>query len=126
MACYTKTDSNGNPNVFKLERNEDGLWLNANYANPENQWNSEVQFVVSPRKRFFPPSQTWRFFICSTSKLFLQPPSILPISFNLLEISSKCLLEIIFPSHAIQIRNLSVSKIKIHSETLSTFFSFSI
>jgi hypothetical protein len=30
-------DRGGNPNVFNLERNEDGLWLNDNWANPGNR-----------------------------------------------------------------------------------------
>ena len=43
-------DSDGNPNVFKLNRNDDGKqWLNANYANPDDQWNleNEVVFVLA-------------------------------------------------------------------------------
>lgn len=50
MARHTITDSNGNPNVFNLERNEDGLWLNNNWANPDNRWNSENEFVFGLRK----------------------------------------------------------------------------
>ena len=50
MARYTITDRNGNPNVFNLERNEDGLWLNNNWAKPENRWNSDYKFVFRLRK----------------------------------------------------------------------------
>jgi hypothetical protein len=44
------TDSDGNPNVFKLERNADGTWLNDNWANPTNKWNPDNQFVFRLRK----------------------------------------------------------------------------
>ena len=38
-----KTDSNGNLNVLYVERNKDGLFLNANNANSDNQWNPDNQ-----------------------------------------------------------------------------------
>jgi hypothetical protein len=34
-----KTDSDGDPNVFNVDCDNDELWLNANYANPSNVWN---------------------------------------------------------------------------------------
>lgn len=46
------TDRNGNPNVFNLERNADGLWLNNNWANPDNKWDPENEFVFRLRKFF--------------------------------------------------------------------------
>lgn len=46
------TDRNGNPNVFKLERNADGTWLNNNWANPDNKWNPDNEFVFRLRKSF--------------------------------------------------------------------------
>lgn len=39
------TDQGGNPNVFNLERNDDGLWLNNNWAKPGNEWNPDNEFV---------------------------------------------------------------------------------
>jgi hypothetical protein len=45
-----KTDSDGDPNVFKLERNEDGLWLNDNWTNPDNHWNLDNKIVFRLRK----------------------------------------------------------------------------
>jgi len=39
------TDSDGNLNVFNVKRNDDGLWLNANYANPDNHWNGDNLWV---------------------------------------------------------------------------------
>jgi len=46
------TDRNSNSNVFNLERNEDGLWLNDNWANPDNKWNPDNEFVFSMRKSY--------------------------------------------------------------------------
>jgi hypothetical protein len=46
------SDPDGNPNVFKLERNDDGSWLNNNLAKPDNEWNPNNQFVFSLRKSF--------------------------------------------------------------------------
>lgn len=40
-----ETDSNGNLNLFNVERNEDDLWLNSNYGNPDNFYNSNNRFV---------------------------------------------------------------------------------
>jgi len=45
-----KTDSDGNPNVFKLNRGEDRAWLNDNWAKPDNHWNLDNQFVFRLRK----------------------------------------------------------------------------
>lgn len=53
MARCTKPDRDGNPNVFELERNEDGLWLNHNWANPENRWNPKNEIVFRLRNCFF-------------------------------------------------------------------------
>ena len=74
------TDSDGDPNVFNLNRNDDSKqWLNANYANPDNQWNLEDEIVFLLRKSLyfsvgFLPAE-FCFIICP-----FQPPSILPIS----------------------------------------------
>ncbi len=46
------TDSDGNPNVFKLEHNDDGLWLNDNWAKPDNEWNPDNKFVFRLRNSF--------------------------------------------------------------------------
>ena len=47
-----KTDSNGNPNVFNLKRNDDGLWLNNNWAKPSNEWNPNNKFAFRLRNCF--------------------------------------------------------------------------
>ena len=43
-------DSNGYPNVFNVEHDDDDLWLNAYYANPDNVWNGDNRFVFRSRK----------------------------------------------------------------------------
>ena len=47
------TDQNGNPNVFNLERNDDGLNLNNNWANPTNKWNADNELMFGLRKYDF-------------------------------------------------------------------------
>lgn len=116
------SDRNGNPNVFKLERNEDGLWLNDNWANPGNRWNPENRFVFTLRNYFFPRLGG----VFCGPKLFLQPQNILPISSSLIAISSYCLWEINLASQVTVIRNLRISVIKMHSVNRSAFFSFSL
>ncbi len=43
------TDSDDNPNVFKLNRNDDDLWLNNNWTKPANKWNPKDEFVFRLR-----------------------------------------------------------------------------
>lgn len=47
-----RTDSNGNLNVFNVERNDDGTWLNSNNGNPDNVWGAGDRFVFVRRKSF--------------------------------------------------------------------------
>lgn len=49
IAMKQISDPDRNPNVFNLERNADGAWLNNNWANPMNKWNSENEFVFRLR-----------------------------------------------------------------------------
>ena len=52
-----RTDSNGNPNVFYINRNDDGKrWLNTNWVNPSNQWDldNEIVFRLSNSFHFSP------------------------------------------------------------------------
>ncbi|OGY99852.1 MAG: hypothetical protein A2945_02560 [Candidatus Liptonbacteria bacterium RIFCSPLOWO2_01_FULL_52_25] len=56
--CMHVTDSDGNPNVFNVKRNDDGQrWLNANYANPTNRWNlsNEIVFRLRNWLHILPP-----------------------------------------------------------------------
>lgn len=58
MARHTN-GSGGNPHVFNVERNEDGLWLNDNWAKPDNRWNPENSFVFRFRNSLhFSPACT--------------------------------------------------------------------
>lgn len=48
------TDSDGNPNVFNVNRNDDGKsWLNDNWAKSDNKWNSDNEIVFHLRNFFF-------------------------------------------------------------------------
>ena len=47
MASCTRTDSNGDLNVFNVDRDDDERWLNTNWSNPENVWNPENEFVFA-------------------------------------------------------------------------------
>lgn len=48
--CGAQTDSDGNPNVFNVKRNDDGeQWLNTNWTNPDNQWNLDNRIVFRLR-----------------------------------------------------------------------------
>ena len=44
------TDSVGNPDVFNLDRNEDGLWLRSYWTDPDGWWCSDFEFVFRFRK----------------------------------------------------------------------------
>jgi hypothetical protein len=43
-------DSDGNPNVFKLDRHTDDSWLYSVWAKPDHQWDPKNEFVFSLRK----------------------------------------------------------------------------
>ena len=53
MAGRTITDRNGNPNVFTVNHNDNGLWLNNNWTNPTNKWNLDNELMFRLRKYFF-------------------------------------------------------------------------
>jgi hypothetical protein len=44
------SDSDGDPDVFRLGRNDDGLWLNGAWASPDLTWNPDDEFVFRFRK----------------------------------------------------------------------------
>jgi Tol biopolymer transport system component len=50
MVLHTKTDRDGNPNVFNLNANGSELKLNGNNARPDKRWNSDHHFVFLSRK----------------------------------------------------------------------------
>ncbi|MBU4421698.1 hypothetical protein L6259_02545 [Candidatus Parcubacteria bacterium] len=43
-------DSDGNPDVFNVERNDDGLWLYNDWAKPTYKWNPDYEIVFRLRK----------------------------------------------------------------------------
>src|SRR3989344_6872455 len=47
------TDRDGNPNVFNVGRNADGLWLDNNWAKPDNTWNLDNELMFRLRNYFF-------------------------------------------------------------------------
>jgi len=49
-------DSDGDPNLLELNRNDDGRWLNANYDRPDDGWNRDngFAFVVPQAESFLP------------------------------------------------------------------------
>jgi len=55
VAFYALTDSDGDLKLFNVERNDDDLWLNSNYGNSDNFWNSNNRFAfVLPQISSFP------------------------------------------------------------------------
>jgi hypothetical protein len=43
------TDSDGDPNVFNVEHDDNDRWLNTNYDNPDNVWNGNNRWVFVRR-----------------------------------------------------------------------------
>ena len=50
MGMKQITDSGGHPVVFKLERDDDGLWLHDRWAPPGRVWHPDLKFVFRLRK----------------------------------------------------------------------------
>ena len=50
IAMKTMTDRDGYPNVFSLERNDSGLWLDNDWANPDGRWNPSHEFMFRLRQ----------------------------------------------------------------------------
>ena len=69
------TDEDGNSNLFNLNRDEDALWLNANWSNPDNFWNPDNTFVfVLGYSLHFSPSSGRVLFFNLTSPSSEHPP----------------------------------------------------
>lgn len=78
-------NSDGDPNLLNVSRNDDDPWLNTTYDNPDNQWNRDngFAFVVSKFSLFFSPYfLLGEFFF---NRLPFQPPKSLPTEFNFSE-----------------------------------------
>jgi len=105
-------NSDGDPNVLGANRNDDGQWLNANFDHPDNRWNDHGAFafvVLATHSHFsFACAREFCFSTCP-----IQPPSIRPISSNLVEIIMYFLVSIDFVSHKINKSSLSASSFRI-------------
>ncbi len=116
-----QTDSDGNLKVFSVERDDNGLWLNSNYDNPDNVWNGSNRWVfVRGNSLHFSPVFAGEF--CFPSWPF-QPPSILPISSIFIEKEIYFLLSSDFVSQSIIKNSLSVSTFLIARRTYGCFSS---
>lgn len=126
---YIATDSDGNPNAFNVERNDNGLWLYAHYVHPDNVWNPDNRWLfVSRNLLHFSPSRD-DFLVawfagefCFVSWPF-QPPSILPISFKGTDRTTYFLLSRDLVSHKANIKTMRVFNFLIASLTHGCFSS---
>lgn len=50
MAMGQITDSNGGPDIFRLVRDADGLWLDGDWVGPDDWWDLGARLVFSLRK----------------------------------------------------------------------------
>lgn len=116
------TDSDGNPNVFNVGRNDDGKQLlNANYANPDNRWNLGNEIVFRLRKSLhFSPAPLGAGEFCF-SNCPRQPPSILPISLREPESAIYFLLSSDFVSHRTSSSTFIVSTLRRAKRTNGSF-----
>ncbi len=77
------TDSNGNLNVFYVERNDNDQWLNTNYDNADNFWNGSNRWVFVRRYSLHFSPTCWESFVFAadrTNRLaFCQSRPLLPI-----------------------------------------------
>lgn len=63
-------DSDGNPNVFNLEHDDDDLWLNSNWYNPTNEVDHDNLWFVRLRNfRYFSPDFISGEFCCGLQSL---------------------------------------------------------
>ena len=68
-------DSDGDLNVFNVNRDDGGFWLDNNWTNHSNRWNLDNEFVFRLRKRFlFPRSQITVFLFRALSYFFFPSP----------------------------------------------------
>lgn len=113
-------DSDGNPNVFNLEHDDDGMWLNSNWYNPDDG--------VDHDNLWFARLRNFRYFsldfisgeFCFVSCPF-HPPSILPTSSSFSERCIYFLSSKDFVSHKIIRRTFMVSVFRIARRTHGCF-----
>ena len=119
-------DSDGNPNVFDVKRNDDGtLWLNNDWTNPDDRWKLDNRILFRLRYSLHFPALSpllegagFCFFNCPC-----QPPSILPTSSILSESTAYFLVSSDFVSHKIISNNFRVSTLRAARRTYGIFSS---
>ncbi len=109
--CAHVTDSDGYPNVFKVEHDDNGRWLNSNDARPSDHWNPEnrIVFVAPGYSPHFFPGISGEF--CFWSWPY-HPPSIRPTSLMRSESAMYFLLSNDFVSQRTRRRTLRVSSLR--------------
>lgn len=110
------TDADGNPNVFNVNHDDDGLFLNANNGDADNHWDANNRFVFVRRNfLYFSPVLTigaGEFFLIT---LPCQAPRFLPISAIFSESMANCFVSKDLASQRIIKRILIVSVLRIAS-----------
>ncbi|MFH1286680.1 MAG: reverse transcriptase domain-containing protein [Candidatus Magasanikbacteria bacterium] len=121
VAMESISDSEGYPAVFHVGYYGSELWLNSNYGNPDNVWNSNNRWVfVRPRKSLHSP-----IFLSGFSfYLLIHPPSIRPTSCNFFEISIYFLFPIMSISHKSCTKNFRESNFVFSTFSFSGVLSF--
>lgn len=116
------SDSDGNPNVFNVERNDNGkLWLDNDWTNPDNRWNLDNRIVFRLRNSLhFSPRSGGAEFLVSCP---FHPPSILPTSSIFSESAIYFLTSSDFASHKTMSNNFSASTFLAASRTYGSFSS---
>lgn len=119
-----KSDADGNPTLFNVNRNDSESWLNNDNGNPDNEWNGNNRFVFLSRKSFYFSST----FIGLEEFCFIncpfQPPNILPISSRRIDTEIYFLSSIDFVSHNTININFKVSNFFIECFTHGSFSDF--
>lgn len=121
--------SDGNAMVFKLNRNGSELWLNDNYANPQNRWNLDNRIVFRLRNSLHFPAFSleetgFRFSLRYSRVCPYQPPSIFPAS-SIPDDSVRYFLSSIEPvSHKIISNTFAVSVFRVARRIHGNFSSF--
>ena len=65
------TDSDDDPDVFRLGRNGDGLWLRGFWAAPGSEWNPDNKFVFRLRNSFLFRGLHVAVFLFGIAEIFL-------------------------------------------------------
>ena len=105
-------DSDSNPNLLELNRDDKGEYLNAYNGNPENTWNREQVFVfLAPQLFLFLLDYRVGEFCFMTCPC--HPPSILPIASSFSDTAAYLAVSRLFISHAICKKIFAISSLRI-------------